>query len=132
MHVHLYFCGDYSPLNKASNMNEKWFRILAIVATCTAVMMYVSYIPQIEMNLKGQKGTPIQPLCAAINCTLWVIYGLFKKPNRDWPVTLANAPGVILGLITFFTSLGSSAFNVIAESHSYIARRDLLRRAMRF
>lgn len=105
MHVYLYFCGEYSPLNKTSNMNEKWFRILAIVATCTAVMMYVSYIPQIEMNLKGQKGTPIQPLCAAINCTLWVIYGLFKKPNRDWPVTLANAPGVILGLITFFTSL---------------------------
>ncbi len=35
------------------------------------------------------------PLVAAINCTLWVIYALFK-PQRDIPVALANAPGIVL------------------------------------
>lgn len=85
-------------------LTEKQTRILATVATICAVSMYVSYIPQIQLNLAGQKGTPLQPLVAAINCTLWVIYALFKK-NRDIPVALANAPGIFLGLITFITSL---------------------------
>ena len=50
-----------------------------------------------------QPGSPLQPLVAAINCTLWVAYG-FLKEKRDYPVMLANAPGIILGLITFVTS----------------------------
>ena len=78
-------------------------KILSVVATLTAVGMYVSYIPQIQDNLAGKPGNPIQPLVAAINCTLWVAYGLLKK-QRDWPVAIANAPGIILGLITFATS----------------------------
>ena len=85
-------------------MNEKWFRILAIVATCASILMYVSYISQIQMNLAGQKGTPVQPLCAAFNCMLWTTYGLFKKAAKDWPIILANIPGIILGIITFITS----------------------------
>ena len=47
-----------------------------------AVSMYVSYIPQIQANLAGHKGAPLQPLIAAINCTLWVVYGLIKE-KRD-------------------------------------------------
>lgn len=85
-------------------LSDKQIRILSIVATAAAVSMYVSYIPQIQMNLAGQKGAWLQPLVAAINCTLWVVYALFKK-NRDIPVALANAPGIFLGLITFLTSL---------------------------
>ena len=53
--------------------------------------------------LAGNPGSPLQPLVAAINCTLWVAYG-FLKEKRDYPVMLANAPGIILGLITFVTS----------------------------
>ena len=63
-------------------MNEKQIRILSVVATITAVCMYVAYIPQIQANLAGHKGSPWQPLAAAINCTLWVAYGLFKKTAR--------------------------------------------------
>ena len=85
-------------------MNEKQIRILAVVATVMAVGMYVAYIPQIANNLAGHKGSPIQPLVAAVNCTLWVLYGLFKKP-RDLPVALANAPGIVFGLVAFFTAL---------------------------
>lgn len=50
-------------------MNEKQIRILSVVATITAVCMYVAYIPQIQANLAGHKGSPWQPLAAAINCT---------------------------------------------------------------
>ena len=84
-------------------MTEKQMRVLSVVATLTAVGMYVSYIPQIQNNLAGNPGSPLQPLVAAINCTLWVAYG-FLKEKRDYPVVLANAPGIILGLITFITS----------------------------
>ena len=67
-------------------------------------MMYVSYIPQIMNNLHGMKGTPIQPMVAAINCTLWVTYALLKK-NRDYPVAMANAPGIVFGLIAAITAI---------------------------
>ena len=84
--------------------SERAIQWLGWIATATAVMMYVSYISQIELNLAGQKGSVIQPLATAVNCTLWVAYGLLK-PQRDWPVALANAPGVVLGAITFATAL---------------------------
>ena len=85
--------------------NGKLFTILGWVATATAIGMYVSYIPQNSDNLAGHKGNPLQPLVAAINCSLWVAYGLLKKPKRDIPVALANAPGIIFGLIAFATAL---------------------------
>lgn len=85
-------------------MNQRYITILGWIATFTAVCMYVSYIPQISANLSGNKCAPIQPLAAVINCSLWVAYGLLKE-KRDYPVALANAPGVILGAITFITAL---------------------------
>ena len=68
--------------------NNKFFTVLSYAAAIMAVGMYVSYIPQIADNLAGHKGNPIQPLVAAINCTLF-----------------ANAPGIIFGLIAFLTAL---------------------------
>lgn len=83
---------------------EKMIKYLSWVATTMSVMMYVSYIPQIADNLAGIKGKPIQPLVAAINCTLWVVYGLGKK-QRDLALATANFPGIIFGLVTFITAL---------------------------
>ena len=83
---------------------EKMIKYLSWVATTMSVMMYVSYIPQIADNLAGIKGNPIQPLVAAINCTLWVVYGLGKK-QRDLALATANFPGIIFGLATFITAL---------------------------
>lgn len=77
---------------------------MAIFATLASICMYVSYVFQIQNNLAGNKGSPIQPLYAAINCTLRVVYGLFKK-ERDWPIAIANAPGIVLEIITCVTSL---------------------------
>lgn len=85
--------------------NDKFFRILGIVATITSMAMYVSYIPQIISNLEGHKGDWLQPLVAAINCMLWVVYGVLKKPKRDLPIIIANSPGILFGLFAFFTAL---------------------------
>ena len=85
-------------------MTEKQVTTLGWVATFMSVMMYVSYIPQIMNNLAGNKGNFIQPADAAVNCTLWVIYGLCKE-KRDMPLAAANMPGIIFGIITALTSL---------------------------
>ena len=85
-------------------MNEKIVEALGSVAAVAAIVMYVSYIPQIIGNLHGNRGDYIQPLAAAINCILWVGYGLLKK-ERDWPIAIANFPGVIFGLMAFLTAL---------------------------
>ncbi|SQC30440.1 Uncharacterised protein [Rothia kristinae] len=52
----------------------------------------------------GDKGDWIQPLVASINCTLWVIYGMLYSP-RDWPLAVANMPGIVFGLLAFSTAL---------------------------
>lgn len=85
-------------------MEQTWIKKLGWVATFMSVMMYVSYIPQIMNNLSGHKGDFIQPLVAALNCTLWVVYGL-KKENRDLPLVAANLPGIVFGLLAGFTAL---------------------------
>ena len=85
-------------------MNEKIVKALGSVAAVAAIVMYVSYIPQIIGKLHGNRGDYIQPLAAAINCILWVGYGLLKK-ERDWPIAIANFPGVIFGLMAFLTAL---------------------------
>ena len=85
-------------------MTEQIVTALGSVAAVAAIVMYVSYIPQIIGNLHGNRGDYIQPLAAAINCILWVGYGLLKK-ERDWPIAIANFPGVIFGLMAFLTAL---------------------------
>lgn len=81
---------------------SRFVTILGWIATFTSIGMYVSYIPQIMDNLAGNKGNPVQPLAAAINCSLWVIYGLKRK---DYPLAIANIPGIVFGLLAFGTSL---------------------------
>lgn len=85
-------------------MSEKYEEILGWIATALFILMYIAYVPQIISNLSGNKGDFIQPLVAAINCTLWVIYGLSKK-EKDFTLAAANAPGIIFGLIAVITAL---------------------------
>ena len=51
-------------------LTVKQEKVLGWVATFMAVCMYVAYVPQIVSNLNGQAGNPLQPLVAAINCSL--------------------------------------------------------------
>lgn len=90
--------------NQILNIMEKFLNILGWIATGTAMLMYVSYIPQITSNLQGMKGDFLQPLVAGINCTLWVGYG-FLKPKKDWPIIVANTPGIIFGFTAAFTAV---------------------------
>lgn len=85
--------------------DPRFLQILGWVATATAMAMYVAYVPQIMNNLHGHKTNWLQPLVAAINCTLWVTYGLTKRPKRDMPVAIANLPGIVFGLAAFLTAL---------------------------
>ncbi len=66
--------------------------------------MYFSYIPQIMGNLDGNK-TPFiqQPLAAALNYTIWTSYGLLKA-KKDYPLSAANFPGIIFGLLATITA----------------------------
>ena len=85
-------------------MNQKVFKILGWVATCTAMLMYISYFPQIMNNLHGNKSGFLQPMVAAINCILWVCYGVLQE-KRDWPIIIANTPGIIFGALAAITAL---------------------------
>lgn len=78
-------------------------KIFGNTATIACLVMYTSYIGQIISNLSGHPVSPVQPVCAAINATLWVAYG-WVKPEKDWPVIIANFPGIIFGLLTFITA----------------------------
>lgn len=78
--------------------------IIGRIASVLSVIMYVSYVTQIMNNLDGHPGTPWQPLAAFFNCTIWTLYGLLK-PQKDWPIVIANVPGIVLGLITFITAI---------------------------
>ena len=91
-----HICGH--RIRKGNWMSEKKLKILGWIGTVLSVFMYVSYIPQIWGDVHGHKTPFIQPLAAAVNCTIWTAYGLLKE-KRDYPLSAANLPGVIFGLI---------------------------------
>lgn len=78
--------------------------IIGRIASMLAVIMYVSYITQIANNLDGHPGSPWQPLAAFFNCVMWTLYGALK-PKKDWPIIVANVPGIFLGAAAFLTAL---------------------------
>lgn len=74
---------------KEQRKKDKTFLVVGRIASVILVLMYISYIAQIISNFQGQKGNPIQPLVAAVNATLWVIYGWINPVKRDWPIIIA-------------------------------------------
>ena len=93
---------------KAANLGkgavQDKMKVVGSLGSILSVCMYVSYIPQIIGNLSGHPGDWIQPFVAFINCTIWVAYGFFKQ-QRDWPIVIANSPGIVFGLTTALTAL---------------------------
>ena len=85
-------------------MNQKTLKTLGWIATCTAMLMYISYFPQIVNNLNGHKSGFLQPTVAAINCILWVSYGFFQE-KKDWPIVVAHLPAIIFGTTAALTAL---------------------------
>lgn len=90
-------------MNSEESAKRRAVRLIGRVATVACLLMYASYIDQIILNFSGHPVPALQPLCAAVNASLWVAYG-WQKPERDWPVIIANFPGIIFGLVTFITA----------------------------
>ena len=84
-------------------MSEKQLTIMGWIGTALSVIMYISYVPQIMCNLHGHKTFFLQPLAAAVNCSIWTAYGLLKE-KRDYPLSAANFPGVVFGLLATITA----------------------------
>lgn len=85
-------------MKKFKGLDRKTVLTIGRIGSVLSVLMYVSYIPQIINNLNGNYGNPVQPLVAAINCTIWVLYAVLGE-KKDWPLFTANFPGIIFGLI---------------------------------
>ena len=84
-------------------MNQTVIQWVGWAASVAAVLMFVSYVDQILLNIDGQKGSVIQPAATVLNCTLWFVYGLGKS-RKDWPIMVANFPGIILGVAAVATA----------------------------
>lgn len=84
-------------------MSEKQLTIMGWIGTALSVIMYISYVPQIMGNIHGHKTFFLQPLAAAVNCSIWTAYGLLKE-KRDYPLSAANFPGVVFGLLATITA----------------------------
>ena len=77
---------------------QKINRFVGSIGAFIGILVFIAYIPQIIAQ-------PFQPLFAAVSCLIWVIYGWTKEPKKDWILIIPNAAGVILGGLTFLTSL---------------------------
>lgn len=85
-------------------MNERVIQAIGWAASLAAVVMYVAYIDQIRLNLAGHPGSVLQPAVAVFNCILWTLYGA-GRAKKDWPIILANVPGIVLGSVAVLTAL---------------------------
>lgn len=86
---------------KLNNINK----VIGSIGAIFGVVVFIAYIPQIISNIQGIKSQPWQPLVASVSCLIWVLYGLTKQPKKDILLIIPNLFGVILGFITFITSL---------------------------
>lgn len=85
-------------------MNEKTVNKLGWLASFMAIIMYFSYIDQIQLNISGQKGSILLPIITILNCIIWAFYG-FSKKEKDWPIIFCGIPGIIFGTITIITAI---------------------------
>jgi hypothetical protein len=87
-----------------NRMQKKFVELIGWSASSAAVIMFIAYVDQIRLNLGGHKGSVIQPAATIFNCALWIAYGASKE-KKDWPIIIANIPGVILGAIASLTAM---------------------------
>lgn len=90
-------------LTRLTRMQERTVRTIGWIASFAAILMFFSYIDQIRLNLDGHKGSVVQAVATVINCTLWTTYGL-GRPAKDWPIIMANIPGIVLGVVAAVTA----------------------------
>lgn len=84
---------------------QKLNKVIGSIGAIFGVVVFIAYIPQIISNIQGSKSQPWQPLVASVSCLIWVLYGITKQPKKDILLVIPNLFGVILGFLTFLTSL---------------------------
>ena len=84
---------------------QKINRIVGSIGAFIGIFVFIAYIPNIISYVHCVKAQPFHPLFAAVSCLIWVIYGWTKEPKKDWILIIPNAAGVVLGGLTFLTSL---------------------------
>ena len=84
---------------------QKINRIVGSIGAFIGIFVFIAYIPQIISNLNGDKSHTFHTLFSSVSCLILVIYVFTKEPKKDWILIIPNATGVILGGITFLTSL---------------------------
>ena len=84
---------------------QKINRFVGSIGAIIGIFVFIAYIPQMIANLQGAQAQPFQPLFASVSCLIWVMYGWTNEPKKDWILIIPNAVGVILGGLTFITSL---------------------------
>ena len=83
----------------------KFNTVVGSIGAAIGIFVFVAYIPQIIANMQGAKAQPWQPLFAGVSGLVWFLYGWVKAARKDWILIIPNAVGVILGFLTFLTSL---------------------------
>jgi uncharacterized protein with PQ loop repeat len=85
-------------------MNEVWVQRIGWFASMMALLMFASYLDQIRLNLDGQKGSVLLPVATLINCMAWSSYAMLKQ-QKDWPIFVCNAFGILVALLTLVTAV---------------------------
>lgn len=85
-------------------MNDSFVKKIGWFASMTAIVMFSSYIDQIRLNMEGHPGSVILSIATMINCIAWVCYALLRE-NKDWPIFVCNALGIVVGAITAVTAI---------------------------
>ena len=99
------FAENHIIMDEKRNIKQKINLFIGSIGAFIGVAVFVAYIPQIMANLEGHKAQPWQPLFAAGSCLIWVVYGWTKEPKPDYILIIPNLVGVVLGFLTFITSL---------------------------
>ena len=99
------FAENHVIMNEKRNIKQKINLFIGSIGAFIGVAVFVAYIPQIIANLEGHKAQSWQPLFAAGSCLIWVVYGWTKEPKPDYILIIPNLVGVVLGFLTFITSL---------------------------
>ncbi|EKQ55825.1 MAG: MtN3/saliva family [Methanobacterium sp. Maddingley MBC34] len=73
---------------------------IGLLASLTAIIMFISPIAQIQSIRKIKKSDEVSPalyIAMVVNCSLWTIYG---AGIENWYILTPNAIGAVLGILT--------------------------------
>ena len=83
-----------NSFQKTLRKNEK---IIGMIASTLAVIMFISLIEVFISNIQGKSNILVQPVATAFNGFFWSLYAYGR---RDWFLLVPNMLALFLGAIT--------------------------------